>query len=160
MGRYAIDLHVNGECHRASVDATRTLLDTLREDLVLTGAKRGCGHGVCGSCTVLRDGQPIRSCLTLALMATGCELTTIESEDETMVLLKQCFVECGAVQCGFCIPGMIIAATALLREIPSPNRSQIRDGLAGHLCRCTGYVKIIDAVALAAQRLHPKQVSS
>jgi len=160
MGHYAIALHVNGETHHLLVEARQTLLETLRENLALTGTKQGCGHGVCGSCTVLRDGQPIRACLTLALMATDSQITTIEAEDAILESVKQCFVECGAVQCGFCMPGMVVAAVSLLRETPSPDRSQIRDGLAGHLCRCTGYVKIIEAVALAAQRVNEKQVAT
>lgn len=148
-----LDLNVNGERRRVVAEPTHTLLDVLRDELFLTGTKRGCDQGVCGSCTVLSDGMPVRSCLVLAAMATGCRIATIEAQDEVLEIVRASFVASGAVQCGFCIPGMIISATALLRENSSPELGEIRDAIAGQLCRCTGYAKIIDAIALAARRL-------
>jgi carbon-monoxide dehydrogenase small subunit len=154
MERAAIPivLRVNGECHELTVSPLRTLLEVLREDLLLTGSKCGCNQGVCGACTVLRDGEPICACLALAVNTTECEITTIEglgdSDDPSPV--QRAFVEAGAVQCGFCMPGMIIAATALIRETPRPSPAEIRDALSGNLCRCSGYVKIVDAVSRAA----------
>lgn len=154
MERAAIPivLRVNGECHELTVSPLRTLLDVLREDLLLTGSKCGCNLGVCGACTVLRDGEPIRACLALAVNTTECEITTIEglgaSDDPSPV--QRAFAEAGAVQCGYCMPGMIVAATALIRENPRPSPAEIREALSGNLCRCSGYVKIVDAVSLAA----------
>lgn len=158
-GPHAITLNVNGEARQVLVETTRTLLDVLRDDLMLTGTKCGCNQGVCGSCTVLCDGDPIRACLALAIAMTDRRVVTIEggAEDGLLRIVQGAFIETGAVQCGFCTPGMIMAATALLKETSSPSVSQIREALAGNLCRCTGYVKIIDAVALAAERLKSDQ---
>ncbi len=150
-----IVLSVNGERHRLDVPPTRTLLEVLREDLLLSGSKRGCNQGVCGACTVLCDGQPIRACLALAANTTEREITTIEGlvEGDDLSTVQKAFVEAGAVQCGFCMPGMIIAATALIRANARPSIEEIREALSGNLCRCSGYVKIVDAVSLAAGRV-------
>jgi carbon-monoxide dehydrogenase small subunit len=141
-------LTVNGTERSAVVDGTETLLTTLRDRLALLGAKRGCDQGVCGACTVLMDGRPVRACLSLAANCEGSALTTIEgmSRDALGRDLQQAFVELGAVQCGFCTAGMLLSAYALLRENPEPQVDDVRDGLSGNLCRCSGYRKIIDAV--------------
>jgi carbon-monoxide dehydrogenase small subunit len=142
---------VNGAQVTAEVPADRTLLRFLRDDLRLTGAKEGCGEGECGACTVLLDGEPVCSCLTLALQAAGRTVTTIEGLGRGAQLdpVQQAFIDAGAVQCGFCSPGMILAAKGLLARVPHPSEAEIRAALAGNLCRCTGYAKIVDAVAHA-----------
>jgi carbon-monoxide dehydrogenase small subunit len=152
---HTITLTVNGESQRVLVETTRTLMDVLRDNLMLTGTKCGCNQGVCGSCTVLCDGDPIRACLALAVTMTGRHLVTIEgsAESPTLAVVQAAFVEAGAVQCGFCTPGMIMSAAALLNETSVPSIDQIRAALSGNLCRCTGYMKIIDAVVLAAERV-------
>lgn len=150
--KHHIALTVNGETHELLVGATETLLDVLRDRLGLTGAKRGCGLGACGACAVLADGRPVNSCLVLALEAVGCELVTIEGLHPAPGLdpVQEAFVAAGAVQCGFCTPGMVLAARALLDECPRPSDEEIRAALAGNVCRCTGYVKVLDAVRAAA----------
>ena len=149
-----ISLSVNGELHELAVAPQATLLEVLREHLGLTGAKEGCGTGECGTCTVLADGQPILSCLTLAIDCQGTEITTIEglAQGDNLTPVQQVFLEKGAVQCGFCTPGMVLAVTALLRESPNPSDQQIKKALEGNLCRCTGYNKIVEAVNVAAER--------
>ena len=139
---------INGELYDVTTDARRTLLQVLREDLALTGTKCGCNNGVCGSCTVLADGEPMRACLMLAVAATDREITTIEGleQDGALHPVQQAFVEHQGLQCGFCTPGMIISATALLERNPNPTEDEIRSELSGNLCRCTGYVKIAEAV--------------
>ena len=146
---------VNGREYDLAVRPNATLLEVLREDLQLHGAKEGCGEGVCGSCTVLIDGAPVRACLTLALEATGREITTIEglARGGKLTPVQRAFIEKGAVQCGFCTPGMILTAHALLRNNPDPTEGQVRAALAGQICRCTGYAKIVEAVLTAAQWL-------
>lgn len=153
--RQIITLIVNGRPHRLEIGRRETLLDVIRQQLHLTGAKYGCGTGDCGTCMVLVDGEPTTSCNYLARRAEGKEIVTIEglTDGERLSPLQQAFVDAGAVQCGFCTPGMIVAATALLRRTPNPSRDEIARALDGNLCRCTGYVKIIDAVELAARRL-------
>ncbi len=143
---------INGTARAVEAQPWETLLEVLRERLGLLGAKRGCNQGVCGACTVLIDGRPMRGCLSLAVNCTGCEITTIEglADGDALVPVQQAFVETGAVQCGFCVPGMLLAAHALLAETPNPSVEEVRAGLAGNLCRCSGYVKLIDAVRLAA----------
>ncbi len=143
---------VNGRPVELLVEPYRTLLDVLRDDLELTGAKKGCDRGDCGACTVLVDGKPVTSCMMLAVQADGCRITTIEGlqTDGRLHPLQQAFVDHGAVQCGFCTPGMVLAAVAVLEENPCPTEAQVRDGIAGNLCRCTGYAKIVDAVLAAA----------
>ena len=143
-----VQLFVNGEEHTIIVDDRDTLLDVLRNKLFLTGTKEGCGIGQCGACTVLIDGYAALSCLTLAVEDQGKRITTIEglSRDGKLTPLQEAFIARGAVQCGFCSPGMILSATALLKRNPTPTRQQIQKALEGNLCRCTGYNKIIEAV--------------
>lgn len=144
---------VNGQEQKFSVAPNDTLLEVLRDRLDLTGSKEGCGEGVCGSCTVLLDGAPVRACLTLALEADGCRVTTVEglAEGEELSDLQQSFIDHGAVQCGFCTPGMLMSATALLARDGSPDRTAVRTAISGNICRCTGYAKIVDAVAHAGR---------
>lgn len=153
--KHRIQLIVNGERHDLVVHPARTLLDVLREDLGLTGAKRGCDLGACGACCVLLDGRPVNACLTLALEADGQAIVTIEGLAAAGALhpIQEAFVEHGAVQCGFCTPGLILATMSLLDEEPAPGDALIREALSGNVCRCTGYVKVLDAVRAAAQRL-------
>jgi carbon-monoxide dehydrogenase small subunit len=147
-----IRLTVNGEQREVLVEPRQTLLDMLRYDLGLTGAKEGCGDGNCGSCTVLVNGQAVNSCLVFAVEMDGQDVTTIEGLAQGGVLhpLQQAFVEEGAVQCGFCTPGMIMMAKALLEANPHPSESEIRESIAGNLCRCTGYDKIVKAILKVA----------
>ncbi len=149
-----VSMELNGNDVRREVPVSRTLIDFLRDDLGLTGTKEGCGKGECGSCTVLVDGKPVNSCLLLAYQANGCKVMTIEGLEENGNLhpLQEAFIEEGAVQCGFCTPGMIMAAKAILDNNPEPTREEIRQGISGNLCRCTGYVKIINAIHSAAKR--------
>jgi carbon-monoxide dehydrogenase small subunit len=146
---------VNGRRVEMETSPTRTLLDILREDLGLTGTKEGCAKGECGACTVIMGGKAVTSCLVLAAQLDGREILTVEglAEDRIGKALQDAFVEAGAVQCGYCIPGFLMSARALLAENPKPRLEEIKEGLSGNICRCTGYVKIFDAVALAAQRL-------
>jgi len=147
-----ITLTVNGQERQITVDTRQTLLDTLRYDLHLTGTKEGCGDGNCGSCTVLLNGQAVNSCLVFAVEADGQDVTTIEglAKDGELHPLQQAFIEEGAVQCGFCTPGVILTAKALLDTNPRPTEAQVRFGIAGNLCRCTGYDKIVRAILKAA----------
>ena len=149
---------LNGEKKEFETPADRRVVDLLREDLGLTGTKESCGMGECGSCTVLVDGVTRLSCLMLAAQLQGCSIITIEGlgSKETLHPIQEAFVEKGAVQCGFCIPGMVLASVDLLRENPAPTRKEIRGGLSGNLCRCTGYQKIVDAVEYAASRVEEK----
>jgi len=153
--RELITLHVNGERHELAVFPHHTLLEVLREDMGLTGNKHGCELGECGACTVLIDGLPVLSCLTLPLEMQESEITTIEGLEQNGKLhpLQETFAESGAAQCGYCTPGILLAGVALLRENPRPTREQIKEALAGNLCRCTGYTKIYEAVEAATQRL-------
>ncbi|MBW7851328.1 MAG: (2Fe-2S)-binding protein [Rhodospirillales bacterium] len=146
-----VALRINGVEHSVAADGRRTLLEVLRDELGLTGAKRGCNQGVCGACTVLLDGRPVRACLSLAAACAGHEITTVEglTEGNELTPVQQAFVEHGAVQCGFCTPGMVLTATALLKENPKPNVAEVRTALSGNLCRCSGYRKIVDAVVAA-----------
>ena len=147
----AITLTVNRRRRTALVQPTETLLTTLRDGFGLTGAKRGCNQGVCGACTVLRDGTPVRACLTLAALAQTGDYTTIEglAAPSALTPVQQSFARSGAAQCGFCTSGMLLTAHALLQTNPHPTRDEVRHGLAGNLCRCTGYQKIVDAVCAA-----------
>ncbi len=148
----ACALSLNGATRPVAIDASETLLTVLRDKLALTGAKRGCNQGVCGACTVLIDGRPMRACLLLAANCQDSEITTVEglAQDPIGARLQRAFEAAGAVQCGFCTPGMLISARALLAEDPDPNVDRVRAGLSGNLCRCSGYRKIVDAVRQAA----------
>lgn len=150
--KHIVQLTVNDEPREIAVEPWWTLLEVLRDQLELTGAKKGCDRGDCGACTVLLDGRPIVSCTTLAVQAHGRRVTTIEGlmRDGQPHPLQQAFVDAGAVQCGFCTPGMVLAAKALLDENPSPTEDDVREAIAGNLCRCTGYAKIVDAVLSVA----------
>lgn len=147
-----IELRVNGETREVLVEPRTTLLQVLREDLGLTGTKQGCDAGDCGACTVLIDGHPVVSCLTLAIEAQGKEILTIEGLDREGRLhpLQQAFIDHYAVQCGFCTPGMILSAKALLDRNSHPTEGEVREAISGNLCRCTGYVKIVEAILAAA----------
>jgi carbon-monoxide dehydrogenase small subunit len=149
-----LSLRVNGQEYEAYVPVHKTLLEVLREDLGLTGTKHGCELGECGTCTVLVDGEPILSCLALPIELQGREITTIEGLARGPALhpLQQAFAELGAAQCGYCTPGILLTADALLAHNPAPTRQEIREALAGNLCRCTGYTKILEAVELAVSR--------
>jgi aerobic-type carbon monoxide dehydrogenase small subunit (CoxS/CutS family) len=144
-----ITLKVNDQDYDLVIPVNRTLTQVLRENLKLTGTKHGCSVGDCGSCTVLLDGQPVNSCLVLAVEAEGREIQTIEglAEDGKLHPIQQAFVDKGGIQCGFCSPGMILTAKALLDKNPSPTESEIREAISGNLCRCTGYQKIVEAIA-------------
>ena len=146
-----IALQVNGNEYEIAVHANRTLLEVLREDLRLTGTKEGCDDGVCGTCTVLLDGVPVRSCLCLALEAQGKVITTIEglAEGDQLHPLQRAFVDHGAIQCGYCSPGMILTAKALLDKNPNPTEPDIQLAISGNFCRCTGYNKIVTAIKMA-----------
>jgi len=150
-----IQMKVNGLAYKLEVEPRRTLLELIREDLELTGTKEGCSMGECGTCTVLLDGKPIKSCITLAVQANGKEVTTIEgleSADGTLHPIQQAFIDHGAIQCGFCTPGMVLSAKALLDEKPHPTELEVRYAIAGNLCRCTGYQKIVEAILAAAAK--------
>jgi len=154
--KHNITLNVNGDTYRLAVDPCRTLNDVLREDLNLTGTKKGCGTGDCGACTVMVGDRSVTSCLTLAVEMNGKEITTVEGlapSGESLHAIQEAFIEKGAIQCGFCTPGMELSALYLLKKNPSPSEEEIREGLSGNLCRCTGYSKIVEAIAAAAEKL-------
>ena len=155
VDRSTIALRVNGTAHTATVDVRKTLVDFLREDLGLTGTHVGCEHGVCGSCTILLDGQAVRSCLLFAVQADGAEIATVESLGtlDRLHPLQEAFREHHGLQCGFCTPGILMSMVRFLREQPRPTDEEIREVLGGHLCRCTGYQSIVEAVRDAAGRL-------
>lgn len=150
----SITLRVNGKTHHVTVERSATLLDALRDELNLTGAKYGCGTGDCGSCKVLLDGEAVNACLVRAVKAVDKDIVTIEGLSAGgLTLIQQAFVRAGAVQCGFCTPGMVITATALLRRNPNPTRREIAEALDENLCRCTGYVTILDAIEMARDEM-------
>ena len=152
MEKQLIQLTVNGEDHDVVVTPNRTLVDVLREDLELTGTKVGCDEGACGTCTVLIDGKPVRSCLTLAVEAQGKSIETIEglALDGELHPVQKAFIEHGAIQCGFCTPAMILTSKAFLEQNPHPTEEEVRRAISGVVCRCTGYAKIVEAIMAAA----------
>ena len=153
MNKKVITFTVNGEPCDITVAPNRSLLDALRTEAGLTGTKKGCDVGECGSCTIIMNGKPVNACLVLAAEAQDSQITTIEglqSADGALHPLQECFMQSGAAQCGFCTPGILVAAKALLDENPSPTTDEIRFAIAGNICRCTGYTKIIDAISAAA----------
>jgi len=153
-----INLTVNKQSYRLSVPPHRTLLEIIREDLGLTGTKEGCSLGECGACTVLMDGKAVNSCLVLAAEADGKAITTVEglADGDKLHPIQQAFVDHGGLQCGFCTPGMILSAKALLDKNPHPTEEEIKQGIAGNLCRCTGYAKIIESIRAAADNMGGK----
>ncbi len=153
MHEIPIELTVNDEARRATVEPRKTLADVLREDLRLTGTHLGCEHGVCGACTVILDGRAVRSCLVFAVQARGAEVTTVEglAPDGELTPVQGAFEAEHGLQCGFCTPGFVVSATALLDRNPDPSDDEIREGLSGNLCRCTGYQGILRAVRVAAE---------
>lgn len=155
MSTTLIEVVVNGQLRRAEIPGRRLLADFIRDDLFLTGTKRGCETGVCGACSILMDGEVVKSCLSLAVQADGHEITTVEglSPNGTLHPVQEAFVENGGFQCGYCTPGFLMAAIAILNETPSPTEEQIRAGLDGNLCRCTGYVGIIESIMVAAEKI-------
>ncbi len=152
-GKILVRLHVNGETKEVATEINKTLLEVLREDLALTGTKHGCELGECGTCAVLVNGQPVLSCLMLGIEAVDTEVTTVEgmTRNGKSHPLQNAFADLGAAQCGYCIPGILLTAKALLDNNPHPTRDEIRQALSGNLCRCTGYTKILQAVELAAK---------
>ena len=157
-GKVEINCTVNDEAHTLHVFPMARLLDVLREELRLTGTKEGCGEGECGACSVLIDGALVNSCLVPALQVEGALIKTIEgvASGEQLHAVQEAFIACGGAQCGICTPGMVIAAVNLLERTPNPNEAEIRAGLAGNLCRCTGYMKIFEAVVGACQKQNPE----
>jgi aerobic-type carbon monoxide dehydrogenase small subunit (CoxS/CutS family) len=156
MSTHSIRLTVNGRDHEAEVPARLTLADFLREHLDLTATHLGCEHGVCGACTILLDGETARSCITLAAQADGADIVTLEgiaAEGEELHPVQHAFWDRHGMQCGFCTPGIVLSTIELLREHPAPTRAQIDEALGGHLCRCTGYVKIVEAVQQASREM-------
>jgi len=151
-----IEVTINGERHELALEPYRSLLDVLRNEVGLTGTKKGCDVGDCGACTVLLDGKPVNSCLVLGVEVNGCEIVTIEGLQrgpEHLHPLQDAFMRHGAAQCGFCTPGFLMMASALLDENPAPTEDEIRFGIAGNICRCTGYTKIVAAIQAAAKEL-------
>lgn len=156
MSHHDITITVNGRKMTARAEARTTLVDFLRDHLGFTGTHVGCEHGVCGACSVIMDGRAVRSCLTYAVMADGAEIRTVEgleNADGSLSPLQDAFWETHAMQCGYCTPGMLVAATALLERNPDPTEEEIRDAIGGNICRCTGYVQIVEAVQIAAKAM-------
>ena len=156
MKKLNIEVRINGASHMATVEPRLTLLDFIRDVAGLNGTHIGCEHGICGACSILLDGIPIRACLMLAVQADGLRITTVEglsNSDGTSGILQDAFIEAHGMQCGYCTPGMLISAHALLTENNNPSLDEIKDAIGGNLCRCTGYVQIIESIQLAAERL-------
>ena len=155
MSQHHITLTVNDEVIEVSVPSRRLLADLLRDDLALTGTKRGCETGVCGACSVLVDGRVVKSCLSLAVQATGKRITTIEglAQGETLHPLQESFMQCGGLQCGYCTPGMVMTSCAMLKDNTKPTADEVRHGLNGNLCRCTGYTQIVESILNAAEKM-------
>jgi carbon-monoxide dehydrogenase small subunit len=165
MSTHTIKVEVNGRLYERTVSARMTLVDFLRDELDLTGTHIGCEHGVCGTCTILMDGEVVRSCIMLAVQADGHRLETVEGlaaqscEEQgktTLSPIQEAFRECHGLQCGYCTPGMLMTTKSLLAENPNPTEEEIREALSGNICRCTGYVQIVDSVKLAAQKLQER----
>ena len=156
MSTHRIECTVNGEAVDIEVPARRLLADFLRDDLHLTGTKRGCETGICGACSILLDGEVVKSCLMLAVQINGRSITTIEglADGDELHPLQKNFMQCGGLQCGYCTPGFIMASCDLLRNTPHPTTDQVRHGLAGNLCRCTGYTQIVESVLHAAEEMN------
>jgi carbon-monoxide dehydrogenase small subunit len=156
MSKHHIELEVNGQKVEAEVPARRMLSDFLRDDLHLTGTKRGCETGTCGACSVLLDGQLVKSCLSLAVQAKGCQVRTVEglAQGDQLHPIQESFMNCGGLQCGYCTPGFLMAACALLEKSSRPSEEEIRSALSGNLCRCTGYTQIVESVQDAARKMH------
>jgi len=154
LRKQLIGLRVNGEDHEVAIYPYQTLLEVLREEIGLTGAKQGCGLGACGACTVLVEGEAVLACLTLALSVKGKEIRTVEglARGQELSALQKAFVEHGAIQCGFCTPGMLMSSAALLSKNPYPDEHEIRKAISGNLCRCTGYIKIVKAIQAVARK--------
>ncbi len=154
-----VNLKVNGKSVSVEVEEDLRLLDLLRDKLHLTGAKEGCGEGECGACTIIMDGEVVNSCMVMAFQANGREITTIEGlqDGDKLHPIQEAFLEAGAVQCGYCTPGMVLATKAILDKNINPTEEEIREGISGNLCRCTGYTKIVDAVHIASEYLQKKE---
>lgn len=155
MSQHRIECTVNGEAQSVEVPARRLLSDFLRDDLHLTGTKRGCETGICGACSVLVDGEVVKSCLKLAVQVKGCEITTIEglANGDQLHPLQESFMQCGGLQCGYCTPGFLMTSCALLANNPQPTANEVRHGLNGNLCRCTGYTQIVESILTAAEKM-------
>ncbi len=156
MSKRAISVTINGQVHELAVEPRLSLSDMLRDELRLSGTHIGCEHGVCGACSILLDGVPVRSCLMLAVQADGHEITTVEGlcdEDQSPGILQEAFQDAHGMQCGYCTPGMLISAQALLAGNTDPSLEEIKDAIGGNLCRCTGYTQIIESIQLAASRM-------
>jgi len=156
MSKHLIEVTVNGEKHSVEVPARRMLSDFLRDDLNLTGTKRGCETGICGACSVLVDGGVVKSCLSLAVQANGRSITTVEglAKGDELHPLQKSFMECGGLQCGYCTPGMLMTACHLLKRNPRPTADEVREGLNGNLCRCTGYAQIVESILDASEKMN------
>ncbi|MBU5257113.1 (2Fe-2S)-binding protein [Tissierella praeacuta] len=154
-----ISLRVNGEYFEVSIEENLRLIDLLRDELKLLGTKEGCGEGECGACTVIMDGETVNSCLIMAFQANGSNILTIEGmeKDGKLHPIQQAYIDAGAVQCGFCIPGMVLSTKALLDKNPNPTRAEIREGISGNLCRCTGYNKMLDATEKAIKYMEEEK---
>ena len=161
MSTHRIECTVNGEAHSVEVPARRLLSDFLRDDLHLTGTKRGRETGICGACSVLLDGEVVKSCLMLAVQVQGRELTTIEglAEGDELHPLQKSFMQCGGLQCGYCTPGFLMTSCAMLKNNPNPSADEVRHGLNGNLCRCTGYTQIVESVLVAAEKMRETQTN-
>jgi carbon-monoxide dehydrogenase small subunit len=161
MKQEEIVLNVNGTNYKVNIEPWRTLVEVLRETLGLTGTKKSCNEGECGACTVMMDGKPVASCLVLAVDAQGKEILTIEgiSEGEKLHPIQEAFLKHGAIQCGFCTPGMVMSAKALLDQNPKPTVTEVRKAISGNLCRCTGYQHIVDSIMAAARMINKGQSS-
>jgi carbon-monoxide dehydrogenase small subunit len=161
MKKTTITTTINGEVYTREVDVNMTLVEFIRDELHLNGTKEGCDEGECGACTIIFDGHPFNSCLVLAAEADGHEITTIEgmANDGRLHPIQEAFLEVGAVQCGYCTPGMILSAKVVLDEFPDPTEEQIRTGIEGNICRCTGYNRIVEAIKLAAKKINASKAA-